>query len=609
MTACLLDDTDTGEMSPSAAAVSEIAAAVDHLLAADLTLPSDTDILDLLRGVEVQSRRLHAASIAVIAQITDRGLAAPAGATSTAGLLRQVLPLSAGDAYQRVRLAAATSPSTGLSGSPIPPALPQLAAALHAGSVPARNAVTIVGTLNGFPADVPPEVRDSVEEFLVEQAAVLDPKTFSTVARRIALMADPDGPEPERDAADKQEFHIGRRRDDGLTRCWGLLDDLTIEALRAAFGAMCAPAADRNRKTGEPDTTPGDTEAPDSSDTESSASDSTTPDGDADPATHQEPGTAEQHDETTPPGGDEACPPEDIAAFPPDPGEITGESSCDIDIDIDIDMPPAPTAQPAPADPADQPAPRRPWRPTRPPHWAAPLGTLPGDYRPPDPHGQCHGQAHYQDQPPPPPVPPDGRSAGTRRAHALGAILTAFLNAGTAPTVHGEKPHLLVTISEADLRQRIGSAQLGYGDTIPIAAARMLACDAAVIPAVLRGTSEIVDVGRAMRTFTAAGRKAILLRDIGCVFPGCTMPGAWCDNHHIQHWADGGPSNLDNAALLCRRHHNLIHRGLWRIRLGADRRPEIIPPATHDPAQRPLRNTVHRPPTFNWPATDRASSR
>jgi hypothetical protein len=240
-------------------------------------VPSDFDILDLLRGVEVQARRLQAASVRVAWQLAARGLAAPAGASSTAGLLRQVLPLSAADAYQRVRLAAATNSSTGLSGADIPAVLPVLAAALAAGSVGAAQAATIVSTLTNFPAEVPPEVRASVEQFLVEQAAVLDPKTLHNVARRIALMADPDGPDPERGAAEKQEFHIGSRREDGLTRCWGLLDDVTVETVRTALAALCSPAADRNRDrdrdrpdTGTANAAP-DTAAPAGSGVDSSA--------------------------------------------------------------------------------------------------------------------------------------------------------------------------------------------------------------------------------------------------------------------------------------------------------------------------------------------------
>ena len=65
-------------------------------------------------------------------------------------------------------------------------------------------------------------------------------------------MADPDGAPDDRDAQERMEFHLGKRREDGLTRCWGLLDDLTAEALRTAFGAMCSPSAERNRD--RPDT-------------------------------------------------------------------------------------------------------------------------------------------------------------------------------------------------------------------------------------------------------------------------------------------------------------------------------------------------------------------
>lgn len=106
-----------------------------------------------------------------------------------------------------------------------------------------------MSTLNGFPADIPAQTRDSVEEFLVEQAAVLDPKTLHNIAHRIALMANPDGPYDERDAADEQQFHIGNRRDDGLTRCWWLLDDITIETLRTALAALCSPTAARTGTT------------------------------------------------------------------------------------------------------------------------------------------------------------------------------------------------------------------------------------------------------------------------------------------------------------------------------------------------------------------------
>ncbi len=202
---------------------------------------------------------------------------------------------------------------------------------------------------------------------------------------------------------------------------------------------------------------------------------------------------------------------------------------------------------------------------------------------------------------PAPEPPPDRRSAGTKRAQALSIIVTHFLDAGVAPTQGGQRPHIVVTIDEQSLTDRTRPARLGYGDQLPAGQLRMLACDAKIIPAVLGGASEVLDVGRSMRTFTAACRTAILLRDVGCVFPGCGLPGRWAEFHHIQHWADGGPSDLHNGCLLCKRHHMLIHQEQWQVRMGTDRLPEIIPPTSHDLEQRPLRNTQHRPPVFAWP--------
>ncbi len=89
---------------------------------------------------------------------------------------------------------------------------------------------------------------------------------------------------------------------------------------------------------------------------------------------------------------------------------------------------------------------------------------------------------------------------------------------------------------------------------------RRLACDAAVIPAVLGSEGEVVDLGRAVRLFTPGQLRRLWLRDAGCTFPGCTMPAHWTDAHHLVHWADGGPTVLDNAALLCARHHTVVHQ-------------------------------------------------
>jgi hypothetical protein len=73
----------------------------------------------------------------------------------------------------------------------------------------------------------------------------------------------------------------------------------------------------------------------------------------------------------------------------------------------------------------------------------------------------------------------------------------------------------------------------------------------------------VLDVGRKTRTIPSALRRALLARDRHCQFPGCTARR--CDGHHIQHWAEGGPTRLDNLTLLCRRHHRAVHEGGFTI--------------------------------------------
>ncbi len=74
----------------------------------------------------------------------------------------------------------------------------------------------------------------------------------------------------------------------------------------------------------------------------------------------------------------------------------------------------------------------------------------------------------------------------------------------------------------------------------------------------------IVDLGRRQRAFSRAQRRALVHRDRGCVFPGCDRGPRWCDAHHLQPWEEDGLTDLVNGALLCRRHHQLVHKG-WRL--------------------------------------------
>jgi hypothetical protein len=74
-----------------------------------------------------------------------------------------------------------------------------------------------------------------------------------------------------------------------------------------------------------------------------------------------------------------------------------------------------------------------------------------------------------------------------------------------------------------------------------------------------------LDIGRATRLVPAGMRRALVLRDGGCRFPGCDRPPQWTDAHHLHPWAQGGATRLPNLLLLCRHHHTTVHEGGWRL--------------------------------------------
>ncbi len=189
----------------------------------------------------------------------------------------------------------------------------------------------------------------------------------------------------------------------------------------------------------------------------------------------------------------------------------------------------------------------------------------------------------------------DPRPAATRAAQALVEALARYLDTGLAPLSGGERPHVTVTMSWDALTGAISNASFDTGAMISPVQARKFLCDAKVIPMVLGTKSEILDVGRASRTFPAHIRRALVARDRGCAWPGCDRPPDWCDGHHINFWErDFGCTSYDNGCLLCRHHHTEIHKEEWVIRMAADGLPVFIPPRWIDPQQKPRRNTLRK---------------
>lgn len=169
------------------------------------------------------------------------------------------------------------------------------------------------------------------------------------------------------------------------------------------------------------------------------------------------------------------------------------------------------------------------------------------------------------------PEPGDERSAGQRRVDALGDLCRSVLDAGL-PQDNGVRPHLSVVLSWDALVGRLGSApaQLDGFGSVPTSLVRQLACDAQVARVVVAPDGSPIELGRSARTASAAQRRGARVRDQGrCRVPGCRS--RLVQLHHIVHWADGGPTDLDRMVSLCPRHHRNVHSGRLRIQAEAGR--------------------------------------
>jgi hypothetical protein len=164
------------------------------------------------------------------------------------------------------------------------------------------------------------------------------------------------------------------------------------------------------------------------------------------------------------------------------------------------------------------------------------------------------------------------RTPAQRRADALGEICRQWLDLSERPKVAGERPHITVTIDlEALVRRGGGTCELDHTGPILPEVARRLSCDASVTRIVLGPRSEPLDVGRRTPVVPPGMRRAVIVRDRHCRFPGCDRPQAWCDAHHVIHWADGGSTALSNLVLLCRRHHTMTHEGIFQLEVRSGR--------------------------------------
>ena len=148
---------------------------------------------------------------------------------------------------------------------------------------------------------------------------------------------------------------------------------------------------------------------------------------------------------------------------------------------------------------------------------------------------------------------------------------------------------MVVRMTLDQLTDRLYSAQIdGIDARISATTARLLAAEANIIPAVLGGAGEVLDLGRARRLFSPAQRQALAEQYGGCAFPGCDHPPNYTEAHHIRWWSHDGPTDLGNGIPLCSFHHHRIHDDGWEISM-RDHIPYFIPPPWVDPDRVPRR--------------------
>jgi hypothetical protein len=143
----------------------------------------------------------------------------------------------------------------------------------------------------------------------------------------------------------------------------------------------------------------------------------------------------------------------------------------------------------------------------------------------------------------------DERSAGQRMHDAFRSMLKLALRAGRLPRSGGVPATVLITMTADQFETRTGLAHTSYSQQLTVDQALRLADQAAIAWIVHNSQGGNLNYGTTQRLATNKQILALIARDQGCAFPGCTSPPQWTEKHHIIPWSKGGPTNLDNLAV------------------------------------------------------------
>jgi hypothetical protein len=180
----------------------------------------------------------------------------------------------------------------------------------------------------------------------------------------------------------------------------------------------------------------------------------------------------------------------------------------------------------------------------------------------------------------------DDRTSGQKRHDAFAALVDAAARSAELPTIGGAAPTVLVRVDLDDLATGTGAGWIdGVEQPVSMQAITQFACAGGVQRVLMSPSGRLISLGVPDRIFTPQQRRAIFVRDGGCVIPGCTVPAGWCEIHHVTEHSRGGPTHTDNGVSLCWFHHRTIETSGWSVdmRRGV---PYVRPPGWVDPRGR-----------------------
>jgi hypothetical protein len=175
----------------------------------------------------------------------------------------------------------------------------------------------------------------------------------------------------------------------------------------------------------------------------------------------------------------------------------------------------------------------------------------------------------------------------------------AVLASGQLGKHHGLPCTIIVTTTLQQLQSAAGVAVTAGGSLLPMREVIRLAAQSHHYLVIYdKHTGEALYCGRAKRFATPGQRIVLHALDRGCTRPGCTVPGYWCQVHHVDGWAkDDGPTNINRLALACGPDNRLVEEGGWTTRKRKDGRTEWIPPEHLDTGQSRV-NDYHHPEKY-----------